>query len=587
MGIGILAAGATVGISSVLAWMMLAVLGIFLRKEILAWWRSWRDLYTLWQESDRFGRTVASGIILISGFTLATALAPPLKFDALVYHLSLPQAYLEANRIIYTPQLMFWGMPQMGEMLYTWAVALSGNETAAVLGWICGLLSLIGLAGYVSTRLGTRSAWVSVAALCSGFSLAASLAWAYVDWLVILFGWAFLVVMDCWRQEGKGQHLAVAGAFVGLALGTKYTAGVLLLAGMVSVIVQARSRVGTYGVARALLHFSFWAVLFSLPWWVKNTLATGNPFYPFIFPAGAMNPLRMDLYQNHIPWGSWQDVLLLPWRATVQGMEAAPGYSASIGPLLLALGVLACLYWPALPMNHQSLVSSAAWIALPGLLVWILASRFSEYLIQSRLYFSLFPSLAVLAGAGFTGLVRKSLPGVKLERVAGALILLVFGFNVLEVGVFSLHQGSLELLLGNRSKEAYLSGNLGGFAPAMQAVRELPPESRVLMLWEPRSLYCHPRCFPDEILDRWLNDRYTGSPSNLKHAAGRTAGAILHSWQEAGYTHLLFYRLGADFVRQEDGRYRPSDWQALEDLFTRLPAPETFGPAYSLFKLIP
>ncbi len=45
---------------------------------------------------------------------------------------------------------------------------------------------------------------------------------------------------------------------------------------------------------------------------------------------------------------------------------------------------------------------------------------------------------------------------------------------------------------------------------------------------------------------------------------------MLEAWRDAGYTHLLFYKTGADFVRQEDSRYTPQEWQALDELLAEL-----------------
>lgn len=97
------------------------------------------------------------------------------------------------------------------------------------------------------------------------------------------------------------------------------------------------------------------------------------------------------------------------------------------------------------------------------------------------------------------------------------------------------------------------------------------------MLWEPRSYYCLPRCVPDEILDQWRHARQTiGEPQE-----------ILNSWRAKGYTHLLYNRFGADFVRADDKRYRDTDWLALDELLSQLQEPVDFGGAYELYSLEP
>ncbi len=130
--------------------------------------------------------------------TLVVSLAPAVKFDALVYHLALPHGYLAAGRVNYNPQNIFWGMPQVGEMLYLWALALAGDQAASCLGWGAGVLALLGILGYTRSLVGAPAAWVAVASLLAGFTLAAELSWGYVDYFSLLFGFAFLVALQRW-----------------------------------------------------------------------------------------------------------------------------------------------------------------------------------------------------------------------------------------------------------------------------------------------------------------------------------------------------------------------------------------------------
>ena len=133
-------------------------------------------------------------------------------------------------------------------------------------------------------------------------------------------------------------------------------------------------------------------------------------------------------------------------------------------------------------------------MALGGLALWALGNQLSGNLIQTRYYFSIFPAFAVLAAAGEYGLRQLHIPRVRLERISAALVLLALGLNLLEVGHSVLKQGSPQAALGIKSEAAYLADNLGWFQPAMQAVRDLPEGARTLLLYEPRSLYCAPRC---------------------------------------------------------------------------------------------
>ncbi len=562
LGVGLLSLAALCALGAALLW-----------GAIRAWWAEWAALPALWQGNGSFGRLLASltGALLLS--TLPLALAPPHKFDALVYHLTLPLYYLKTGRIVYWPGNIFWGQPQVGHLSYLLAMRFGGTLAATAFGWLVGLVALLGLWGCVARPLGPRVAWVAVAALLGGYSLAASLAWGYVDWHTVLFGWAALAALLFWLEERKPKGLLLAGALAGFAVGVKYTAGVVLLGGAALILMERRVHRWA-----DLLRYLAAAALAVFPYLLKNFLATGNPLYPFGFPAGEMSSVRLGLYQGQPIEGNLWDLFLLPLRATLFGVENAtltgwPGYNSSLGPLLLGLAPLALL-WRGND-DHWGRVRTVGLFALPGLLAWGVGSRLSGHLLRTHLYFALFPAFAILAGYGFAALERLRLPGVRLGRLGGALILLVMTLNLFQVGRETLERRAGDVLLGLRSPQAYQDDNLGWYAPAMRAVRALPDSSSVLLLWEARSFDCLPKCDPDETLDRWLDDlRSLGS-----------AGAVARAWREQGFTHLLFYNLGADFVRASDARYAPEEWAALDDLLASLPVVEAFGEAYTLYTL--
>ncbi len=585
LGLGVLVIGSILGLPSWLPWAALGFLGVLLHRSIWAWLRGWHGLALLWRDSGVFERILALLLGSIFLATLAVALAPPLHFDSLVYHMVMPDAYLRAGRVGYLPWIVMSGMPQTAELLYTWVIALAGNPAAAVLGWMFGLLSILGLTGALRQVFDVRAAWVGAAALLAGFTPAWLLAGGYVDWLVFLLSLGALVMLAAWRADGSRRSLIMAALFTGLAVGSKYTSGVLALAALAALAWHAWKRRAAF--IPAALTFGSVALLAALPWFIKNGISTGNPFYPFFLTGGAMTEVRLQVYQHLPAWGNWLDFVFLPLRATYLGFDAGDGYMFSPGALLLGLGGLA---WLASRRFDRSLVSpedgeppftalrdTAAALAVGGLLFWALGNQYSGNLIQTRYYFSVFPAFAVLAAAGDVGLRRLRLGAVRLGRLAAALIVLVLGLTTLEVSLASLKNGALPAALGLKSQEAYLADALGWFQPAMKAVRELPAEQRTQLIYEPRSLYCAPRCLPDEILDRW---------KRMWLAQGNDPAAIRAGWKEAGITHLLVYREGMRFLLEAaDPHHPPEDLKALENYLDTLPAPVDFGGVYALYSV--
>jgi len=526
------------------------------------------------QKNRVFEFSLAILLAITALVTLLTALAAPIKFDALVYHLSLGQIFSAAGKIIYTPSNIFWGMPLLGEMIYLLAQLGAGLSSAVFVGWLVGVIGLVGIYGYTREKFGTGPGWVSIACLLAGFTLATSIGWGYVDWFAMLFGIAFIIALDLWHQSGSRKFIILVGVFTGFALGAKYTAGVLLVSGAVIVLFMNPKKAITSRLLDLLLYILVAGAVFS-PWLVKNLIATGNPMYPFLEPAGAMDQFRLDFYRGNNPWGSWREILLLPIYAVTTGIEGAPGFNASIGPLLLGLGLLSWIGWRSRPSKQKNALILSGLVVITGLSVWIIASRFSEYLIQSRLYYAIFPAAAILAGAGYHVFEYWEWKGVRFNRIVGALILLVMAINVFQISVDTISKNSLQEILALQTRQEYINNNLGWYGPTMEAINVLPNDASVLLLWEPRSLYCLPKCDPDEVLDRWIHDRHLyGDPQD-----------IFDRWKIDGYTHVLFHQAGADYIRRSDDRYSEADWDALEEVLAQLPDPVDFGGAYYLYSL--
>jgi hypothetical protein len=572
LGLVTLLMGETIGFHPLYFAVLLLMPGILLRNYILSWIRKWEQLIAIFSKSGLVITLVlGTGLILL--WTLATALAPPLHFDALTYHLALPRSYLLAGNMAYNPDNMFWGMPQQTEMLYTFAIALAGTETATALGWGLGLLTMIGLLGYVKERVNLTAAWAAVACLLAGQSLASSLAWGYTEWPVMLFGLGLIMALDTWRETSKRSYLLLAAAFAGFALGSKYTAGLLIPIGL-AIIVWDGFRGHNRRVFINLLLFGGVAALVSLPWWVKNWLATSNPFYPLLFPSGAMTQTRLDYYSGAV-WGSWLDTLVLPWQVTVWGVEGGQGFSSSIGPLLLGFGALSWIGWQARGDEEKRLLSTATIATLTGFVIWAVASRWNGLLTQTRLYAAFFPAWAILSGIGFAALTDLHTSDIRFGRIATAVLLLVFGFNLIEIGQEISKEMPFAVLDGSLTPTSYQTRNLGSYEKAMSALEALPSNAHVLMLWETRSLDCLPTCDPDEVIDRWYDD-------SQKYAS---VEEILAAWHAQGYAYLLLNVTGRKFVQENDRRITPESWNTLDTLLEGLPQPEMVAPGYELYQL--
>src|SRR5207249_2570307 len=119
--------------------------------------------------------------------------------------------------------------------------------------------------------------------------------------------------------------------------------------------------------------------------------------------------------------------------------------------------------------------------------IWAIGSQFSDNLMQTRYYLVNFPAWAFLCAAGYFTISQIRLRGIHLKNLAAALILLALGFNVFGSIVTLFISNPLLVVLKLESRETYIKNNLGAYGLAMETLKTLPENARILMLWETRA----------------------------------------------------------------------------------------------------
>jgi 4-amino-4-deoxy-L-arabinose transferase-like glycosyltransferase len=564
------------------AWLLLLLLLVLLRKDCLAWGNDFGALREIWIYSPVFEKILAFAAAFLAGIQLVFALAPPVKWDALTYHLDLPTGYIAAHAVRLNPANPYAGSPQLSEMLFTWAIQLHRPETAAVLAWGVGVLFLLGVLGLNQSLaravftslsgddLAKRAAitgWAALIAVLVGFTFRRMLGWAYTDLFSALFGAAILILLFAWFQSGTDRLWLWVGALCGWAVSVKWTSGAAVIGVFLIPLVFHRVRrlpIGIWLAGGAV------ALVIYAPWAAWDLAATGNPIYPFLIPT-AIFPAWRVAAGNLAPEGlTWLSGAALPVALTWTGVDGALGFSTDIGPLLILLAI------PALWLfrkNHETralaLILALVWtvIAIPGL-------RYG-HLTQPRLYFAALPVLAILAGLGWAGLQALTLQGVRLRRILGAILALVCLLVIFQDTADLAGSTAPAAVLGAESQAAYRAVNLGDYAQLDEKLAALPAGARVLALWEPRMFYLPANTLADFWIDRWRTDSHEHSQ----------AGDVLAQWRAQGITHLLVYLPGETFMRSSDPATSPQSWAEFDQLLQQLPAPVNVGGAYQIYPL--
>jgi len=281
---------------------------------------------------------------------LVSSLAPPTAWDATTSHLKVPFLYLQEGAVFRLDDIHSNG-PLNTAMLFIPAMGIGGDTAPALLH--LAFLALGGLVLFEVARqhVSTTGALLAAAAyflMPIGAMLGSE---AVVDFPVVVYvALAFVALLRWWEEERPGW-LVLSAVNLGLAMGTKYVglyALAMFFAAAAVKVLAGKGRRLTLSYHAAMLLVL--AVAVGCPWYVRNRVLTGNPFYP-VFAHVIPTRHITGVYTGEVPMEFTRrqypsDLLnraLLPVNYTlgfsrgVPGRPGPDGAANSPGPLFLAL----------------------------------------------------------------------------------------------------------------------------------------------------------------------------------------------------------------------------------------------------------
>jgi hypothetical protein len=355
--IGVLRPGPLLAVHAVLAIVPVALLAHrgWPRVNLHAWRHPWAIVKAAPWESTIVG---LAGLAL--GWQLLVALVlPPYAYDALTYHLTTVASWVQTGSLVRSPlSLCCAHYPGNAELLSAWPMVLLGSETlvntvqvaAAVLGGVA-------VAGIGRTAgLSRRGAAAAGALFVLTPAVLAQAPTSYIDVVLASLVLAGLHGIGRFAATARTLRLVVPALCAGFLSGIKgigllWAAALVLTAVVIAVVHVRRGRLTGSRAARALLGVIGACALFGGWWYVRNTVDTGNPLYPFEVRVGDWSifrgPLRVQDVLTQPGKGagsSWPVAVvaswaaeLLPWRHGSYDYQQRLG---GLGPLWSWLGLL-------------------------------------------------------------------------------------------------------------------------------------------------------------------------------------------------------------------------------------------------------
>jgi hypothetical protein len=399
------------------------------------------------------------GVYAVLG-VLATC-APVSSPDALLYHAADPALFEQAGRIFEIPWNSSSYEPFTVQMLVLDGFLLWDSVQGAFAPFLLALVALAAVVG-AANRLAGRPAALLAGAV---FFAQPFMLWESTS-VFIESGLACTIALASWNvlrfiRTDETTSLVLAAVFAGGAAGMKYLGIIAALAvsGTAAVLLWRRL---TWA---RVLAFALPAIAVALPWYVKNTILTGNPFYPHVF-GGLNASAAAELESTMAMFGhgrSLLDFLLLPVRLLADARAFDGGEFLS--PLFLAFAPLALL----LPRRRRP--PRAVWIGiLLYVVVWFVTTQ------QARFLVPLMPAVAVLAAVGVLALAaRGRLGSVVATAVTSAALLAGLGVSSVYAAQFA------PVVTGAESEEEFLRRKVSLYEGVEWLNRTLGPDDKVLL----------------------------------------------------------------------------------------------------------
>lgn len=470
--------------------------------------------------------TAAFFLALTLAAALILALTPETGKDALIYHLAVPKLFLKHHGFYFVPGNAFANYPFHTELLFLLGLFLKGDVLAKLINFAFLPAILLGIRQFAIRHM-PRNAfpWLSMLMFASIPSVFVDAHMAYNDFAVTLYTMSALVAFITWNERKEQGWLLLCAIFTGMALANKYTTLLIPFIGCLGILMVHRNAEKTGPVFRDLTLYICVMVVCGAPFYVKNWLITGNPFYPFlygIFGGKGWAPEQARLYDGltlYIGMGRRMiDYLLLSWNLSINARMDSLYFDGVIGPLfLIVLPFLAGIRKKDAPTKIIMV------FCLLMFMFWASASQ------QIRYLFPIFPFLSLLSGLVLTHYRENR--GVSLILTGAVTGSLLFSSSHIVRDFIKVRP--LGVVIGAETRDAFLERSLSPYRMYRYVNTNLPPDAKIYLIYMKNLTFLSDReCYADAMFEHYTLQKILGTSA--------TPEDVYRRIKEMGFTHMMF-----------------------------------------------
>lgn len=305
--------------------------------------------------------TVSLGILVFLTYAwifTASYYLPPRGIDDLVYHLPTIFEYIQSHEIRLLPvELRYqFAFPENAELLFMWPTIFAGNQrmvdSVNILFVFASIMTVYALFRHFDISRKDALFASMLYALCPVVIFQSGV--NYIDIIVSLFFLLSLYFSILFHSERCVTYLFAAGISIGLMLGMKYTA-ILLVLPLQLLIIPGLSKVKQ---REAVVYFVLIVVLCGW-WYIRNLFIFNDPFYPLNFLGPLLGKSGGGGLFNNIM------VNLKHWISQQLVEDIGIGtYDGGFGLVFWGMGFSSWLYFGVYSLFHAGKTGWARFVVL-------------------------------------------------------------------------------------------------------------------------------------------------------------------------------------------------------------------------------
>lgn len=483
---------------------------------------------SLTTDNKNFRWILTAGLFSTIIIELLLALLPPTARDALIYHLAYPKLWLK-HGFVELPFAFYSYYPMNTELLYMLPLYLGRDNLAALIHMVFGLMTAGLIYSYLRNRIDTTYALLGAFIFLSTPIVMKLSTIPYVDLALAFYSTGALLAFLVWKG-GKGvKWLLLSAVSAGLAAGTKYNGLYIPLILAFMILYASRND----RPLRALLIFISIFIAVASPWYIKNAIQTGNPFYPLFFnifggikiPEQPTVPifLKRQLFYGE----NWFDILSIPIRVFFQGRDDdMQHFDGVLNPVLLIF----------LPFAFLGKNRETKYIGVFSLFYFLLVFFTAD--MQIRFLLPILPMLVIFTVTGINQVMEFS----KIKLLIITLVAVFLSLNLAYLADYFVKKEPLPYLTGKINRDEYLTKHLRGYDATLYINTHLPKDAKVMMIYGGDRGYYLDR-------DYYYNSYLSGQPIKEALEGSRDDRAIAKNIRGKGITHILLdERLFGEFM---------------------------------------